>query len=121
MSLQLFQLDGNPNEIAVTKVDSFVTDGAFFLDFSRRMERLRWFGVLNGWVGLTVALVVPVIHQTEHDGGFVIGVHRSDPYFAQLPALWKARYPSKRIAGTTVADSFKVVTDFAKHFPDDSR
>jgi hypothetical protein len=121
MPLRLLQLDANPNEIAVTKVDSFVPDGTFLLDFSRRMERLRWLGVLNSRVGLTVALVVPVIHQAERDGGYVIGVHRSDPYFAQLPPLWKARYPSKRAPPNTVADPFKIVTDFAEQFPDDSR
>jgi hypothetical protein len=121
MTLQLVRLDAYTNEIAVTKVDSFVTDGAFFLDFSRPLEHLRWFGVQNRWVGLTVALFVPVVHQGEHNGGYVIGVHRSNPYFGQLRALWKTHHPSKRTPPPTVADGLKIIADFATQFPDDNR
>ena len=92
-----------------------------FFHFSRPLEHLRWFGVQNRWVGFTVALFVPVVHQGEHSGGYVIGVHRSDPYFADLRALWKAHYPSKRTLPATVADGLKIVADFSTQFPDDSR
>lgn len=121
MALQLIKLDAYPHETAVTKVGSLVTNGAFFLDFSRPLEHRRWFGVHNRWFGLTVALLVPVVHQREHIGGFVIGVHRGDPYFADLRALWKAHYPSKSTLPTTVADGLKIIADFATQFPDDSR
>jgi hypothetical protein len=121
MTLKLFQLDAYPNKIAVTKVDSFVTNGAFFLDFSRPLAHLRWFGIQNRWLGPTVALFVPVAHQDEYSSGFVIGVPRSDPYFAQLRALWKAHYPSKRTLPTTEVDGLNIAADFATQFPDDSR
>lgn len=118
MATQLFQFNAYPNDIAVTKTE-FVSDGVFFLDFSRPLERLRWFGVLNRWFGFTAALSVPVVHQGEHQGGFVVGVHRSDPYFEKVLALWKARYPSKRNPPDTEADGLKIIADFATQFPDD--
>ena len=121
MPLQLIKLHEYPNDTAVTKVGSLVTDGAFFLDFCRPLEHLRWFGVQNSWVGFTFALLVPVVHQSEHIGGYVIGVRRSDPYFSDLRALWKTHYPSKRTPTTTVADGLRIVADFAIQFPEDSK
>ncbi len=115
MTLRLFQFDAHPNEVAVTKVDSFVTDGVFFLDFSRPLE------VQRRRFGLADALFIPVVHLGEHKGGFVIGVHRSDPSFPQLRALWKERHPSQRSPPTTVADGLKIIADFATQFPDDSQ
>lgn len=121
MALQLIKLNAYPNETAVTKAGSIVTDGVFFLDFSRPLEHLRWLGVHNRWLGFTVGLLVPVVHQGEHIGAYVIGVHRGDPCFADLRALWKSQYPSKRAAPTTVADGLKIIADFATQFPDDNR
>lgn len=118
MPTQLFQFETHPNDIAVTKTE-FVSGGMFFLDFSRPLERLRWFGVLNYWVGFTAALSVPVVHEGEHSGGYVIGIHRSDPYFKDVLTLWKARYPSKRSNPEPEADGLKIVTDFAAQFPGD--
>lgn len=113
MATQLFQFNDYPNDIAITKTE-FVPDGVFFLDFSRPLERIRWFG-------FTSALLVPVVHQGEHQGSFVVGVHRSDPYFKNVLALWKARYPSKRNPPETEADGFKRIADFATQFPSDSQ
>jgi hypothetical protein len=121
MALQLIKLHAHPSEMAVTKVGSVVADGAFFLDFSRPLERIRWFGIRNHWVGFTVGLFVPVVHQGEQGGGYVIGVGPSDPYFADLQALWKVHYPSKRTPPATATDGLKIVADFAAQFPDDSR
>lgn len=121
MALQLVKLHAHPNEIAVTKVGSFVTGGAFFLDFSRPLKHLRWFGVHNRWFGFTVSLLVPVVHEGERTGGYVIGAHRSDPYFADLRTLWKARYPSTRTLPTTDVDGLKIIAGFANQFPDDNR
>src|SRR3990172_1679587 len=108
MALQLIKLHAYPNETAVTKVGSVVADGSFFLDFSRPLEHIRWFGVRNRWFGFSVGLLVPVVHQGEHKGGYVIGVKLSDPYFADLRALWTAHYPSKRTVPTTVTDGLKI-------------
>jgi hypothetical protein len=121
MALQLIKLHAHPHETAVTKIGSVVADGAFFLDFSRPLKRIRWLGVQNSWFGFTVLLLAPVVHQSEQIGGYVIGAHRSDPYFADLQALWKANYPSKRTPPTAVADNLKIVADFATQFPEDSR
>jgi len=121
MTVHLFELDNHPNQIAVSKIDSFVVDGAFFLDFSRPIKVRRWFGVPNHWFGFTVGLLVPVIHQGEQHGEYVIGVHRSDPRFADLRVLWKAHYPLSKTPPTIVADGIKIITDFATQFPNDSR
>jgi hypothetical protein len=96
MALQLIKLHAHPNELAVTKIGAVITDGAFFLDFSRPLERIRWLGVRNRWIGFTIGLLVPVVHQGEHTGGYVIGVTPTDPYFGDLQALWKTHYPLKR-------------------------
>ncbi len=47
MVMQLFQFNEYPNDIAVAKTE-FVLDGMFFLDFSRPLERLRWFAIRLG-------------------------------------------------------------------------
>ena len=125
MPVHLFELDAHPNQIAVSMTDSFVTDGAFFLDFGRPLEvSLRFlgvpprFGVINKWAGLAIALLVPIIHQSQAQGGFVIGVHISDPCFATLRALWKTHSTSVRHSPTVKAEGCKIVADFAKQFPE---
>jgi hypothetical protein len=117
MAFRLFELPDYPNQIAISEIDSFIPGGAFFLDFSRPLEHRRWLGVPNRWVGSPVAIFVPVVHEGERNGGYVLGVHRSDPYFAQLRALWKNHYPSKRTSPSTVAEGTKIVADFATQFP----
>lgn len=123
MALQLIKLPAFPseNEIAVTKVDGVIPDGTFFLDFSRPLERLRWLGVHNRWIGFTSGIFVPVVHQGEDNGGFVIGVSSGEPYFTDLQVLWKKHYPAKRSPPTTKADGLKIVADFATQFPEDNR
>jgi len=119
MTVHLRELENHPNQIAVSKIDSFVVDGAFFLDFSRPIEIYRWFGVPNRWFGFAVGLFVPVIHQGEQVGGFAISIHRSDPHFADVLALWKAHYPSRNTPPATVADGMTIVADFGRQFPND--
>ncbi|MDE2463250.1 MAG: hypothetical protein KGO02_06015 [Alphaproteobacteria bacterium] len=117
--MQLFELDDHPNQIAVSKTDSLVVDGVFFFDFSRPIEVHRWLGTLNRWLGFVVGMRVPVSHQGEQRGSLAIGIHRSDPRFADVRALWKAHYPSRKAPPTTVADGIKIIVDFAKQFPND--
>lgn len=120
MATLLFQVSENPIDIAITKTE-FVSDGLYFLDFSRPLERFRWFGVLNRWFGFTDTLIVPVVHQGESNGVFIVGVHRSDPYFKNVIALWKEHYPSKRNSPETEADVLQRIADFATQFPSDSQ
>lgn len=120
MATQLFQFSENPIDIAITKTE-FISGGLYFLDFSRPLERFRWFGVLNRWFGFTDTLIVPVVHQGENHGDFVVGVHRSDPYFKNVLVLWKAHYPSKRNSPETEADVLKRIVDFGTQFPSDSQ
>ena len=121
MALNLFDLPEYPNQVAVSKIEPFVTDGAFFLDFSRPLEHIRWFGVKNRWLGFTIGLLVPVVHQGERSGGYVIGAHRGDPYFSELRVLWKTRYPSERVPPENEADGLKVIADFATQFPSEAQ
>ncbi len=121
MELQLIKLHAHSNETAVTKVGSVVENGAFFLDFSRPIGRIRWFGIRNRWIGFTVGLFVPVVHQSEQSGAYVIGVGPSEPYFDDLLSLWKTHFPSKRTPPAMAADSLRIIADFAAQFPDDSR
>lgn len=109
-----------PNGIAVTKIDAVVTNGAFLLDFSRPLQHVRWLVILNRWLGTTVGLFVPVVHQGEEVGSFVVAVKRSDPSFADVLTLWGSRYPSTTTPPTKLADGLKVIADFHKQFPEDT-
>jgi hypothetical protein len=120
MSLHLFELDNYPNRIAVSKVDSYIEDGTFFLDFSRPLERYRWFGVENRWFGFTNCLVIPVIHQGQKYGEFMITVYRSDPYFKEIQAFWKAHYPTKNTPPAIEDGALKIAAEFASQFPEGS-
>lgn len=120
MATGLIKLHPFPTGIAVTKIDAVVINGAFLLDFSRPLQHVRWLGTLNRWLGITVGLFVPVVHQGEEVGSFVIGVKRSDPSFADVLTLWGSRYPSKRVAPSKVADGLEVIADFHKQFPEDT-
>ncbi len=126
MKVTLFKVAEHPDRTAISKIDGFVVGGAFLLDFSRPLDILRWFGVSNSrlglfnrWLGYAVGLGVPVIHQGEQEGGYVVSVDRSDPYFEDLRALWKAHYPSKATPLSTEANGLKIIADFANQFPDD--
>jgi len=120
MASGLIKLHPYPNEIAVTKVGAVVTDGAFFLDFSRPLRHVRWFGVLNRWLGFSLGVFVPIVHQGEEVGSFQIGVERSDPVLPDLLTLWRSHYPSKRSKPINFADGLKVIADFETQFPEDT-
>lgn len=119
MALTIYGLHAYPNDIAVTKVGASLEDCAFLLDFSRPLERLRWFGKVNKLIGPTIALVVPVVHHAEQSGGYVISVRRGEPYFVDLPKLWRQHYGSKRGLVSPPAGGLDIVADFGLHFPED--
>ena len=119
MPITLVAFDDPPTRFAVTKVGATVPDGRFFLDFTRKLEVIRWFGLRNKFIGPAVALLVPVIHEGEMSGGYVIGVSVGNPYFKDLHNLWRARFPSSPVSVSREADGLKTIADFAAHFPED--
>lgn len=120
MPLLLLQLAAHPDEIAATQRGECIDGGAFFLDFSRPLQKLRWFGVWNRTLGFTMSLIVPVIHQAEAAGLRTIAVDRGDPYFAELQRLWQQRFPAARPAPVTQASGAQISADFSAQFPHDA-
>jgi hypothetical protein len=94
VTVRVVQPARQPQRIAVSRSAAFVAGGICFLDFSRPIRIHRRFGRINRHVGLVVSLIVPVIHQGEELGDYVISVDRSDPCFEDLCALWTAHYPA---------------------------
>ncbi len=120
MSLQLVAFEDQPGRVAVTKIGTTVPDGRFFLDFTRKLDVIRWLGVRNRFVGPAVALLVPVVHEAQASGGYVIGIDQSQPYFRDVRRLWKAHYPSKPQSISLGMEELKVIADFAAQFPEDA-
>lgn len=118
MSLTLYGFHEFPNDFAVTKIDAGLDDCSFLLDFSRPLQRSRWLGIVNRWVGPTISLGVPVVHHAEQEGSFVIYVGRSDPYFRDIQTLWKKHSGTKRRTVGASAGGLEIAADFGRHFPD---
>lgn len=121
MTLALFGFPDAPHDIGVSKTCAEPNACAFMLDFSRPVEMIRWFGVRNSMLGPTVALLVPVVHVGETSGGYVFGVSRGEPYFKDIPKIWRKHLKASRMLVAEHVDGFEVVADFARHFPEDSR
>jgi hypothetical protein len=119
VALQLFGFHGHPSDFAVTKIDVPLDQCAFLLDFSRPLKRHRQLFGRTIWFGVTVGLLVPVVHHAEQSGGFVISVNRGAPYFIDLPKLWKKHYRSKRILISPPVGGLEIIANFATHFPED--
>lgn len=86
----LFRHEKYPKRIGICASDTFVVGGAFFLDFSRPLIVRRYLGV-----GPVAGIFVPVIHEGEREGTYVVDVGRDNAYFEDIQELWKQRYPSK--------------------------
>lgn len=121
MTLSLFGFPGSPNDIGVSKSSAEPSECAFLLDFARPIERIRWFGVRNSVLGPTVGLLVPIVHVGEKSGGYFFGVGRGEPYFEDIPNLWRKHRGASRALSADPVDGLQVVADFAQHFPEDSR
>jgi hypothetical protein len=117
--LTIYSINGYPHDFLVTKADSALEHCAFLLDFDRKLERVRWLFGTNGWIGFTVGLIVPVIHLSQRNCEFLIGVRRGEPYFVDIPKLWKQHSGARSARTITEADGLEVVADFGKHFPSD--
>src|SRR5689334_13101907 len=96
MALTVYGLYGRPDDFAVTKVGAPLEECAFILDFTRPLEKFRWLGVHNKWIGVTVGLLVPVVHYAEQSGGFVIALRYGELYFVDIPRMWKEHRSVKR-------------------------
>lgn len=118
MALTLYGFHDFPNDFAVTKIDAELDDCSFLLDFSRPLQRTRWLGIPNKWIGPTVALGVPIVHHAEQQGSFIIYVGASDPYFSDLQTLWKKHSGRKRDVISPPVGSIDIVADFGRHFPE---
>ena len=119
MPLTLLGFHGKPHDIGVSKTCAAPGECVFLLDFARPVERIRWFGIRNAVLGPTVALLVPIVHAGARSGGYVFGVSRGDPYFADIPKLWREHRAAPRAPAADVVDDLQVVADFARHFPED--
>jgi hypothetical protein len=118
MSLTLIAFDDQPNRFAATKVGNTVQDGQFFLDFTRKLEVIRWFGIRNRYIGFATGLFVPVVHVAEKSGGYVIAVSVGESYFQDIRRLWKTHFPSIPAIVSQEADGLKIASDFATQFPE---
>lgn len=118
MALKLYAFHAFPNDFAVTKIEAELEDCSFLLDFSRPLRQTRWFGILNKWLGRTVALAVPVVHHAESQGSYVIYVGRSDPYFKDIQVLWSKHFGSWRGMVSPPVGGLDIAADFGRHFPD---
>ena len=116
MRITIFKFHAFTDDFAVSKTGRFVEGHSFFLDFTRRLTLKKW---PTKWLGFHAGLLVPVIHEGQKEGGYIIGVGRMDPYFKVLIALWNERFPSSRPAPQTEAGGLVVVADFANNFPED--
>lgn len=119
MPLVLFGFHGRPHDFAVTKSGAALEDCIFLLDFSRPLEKIRWLCIRNRWVGITVGLLVPVVHGGEGNGEFVISLNSGQPYFEDIPKLWRQHYGVERTIRSDQAGGLKIISDFGIHFPED--
>lgn len=119
MTTNIFTLEEFPNRIAVSKTPNYVIGGAYFLDFSRRLETVRRLFGFDCKFGISIGISVPVVHQLEHKGEFRIGVSPTDASYKVIKELWKERYPSNAAAPTGEYDGIKIISDFATQFPND--
>lgn len=118
MALTIYAFHDYPTAFAVTKVDAPIEECPFFLDFSRPLKKYRWFGVRNNWLGFIVAVGVPIIHIGQERGEYEMGIHRGDPYFKNILALWKQHFPTKKSSPKEAADGIDIISAFGRHFPE---
>src|SRR4051812_27348929 len=121
MPLTIYAFKGRPHDFAVTKSGCSLDECCFYLDFQRPLERLRWLGFSNKWIGFTTGLFVPVAHISERTGGFVISVRAGEPYFVDLPKLWKQHNGSMRTMVVERASGLEIVGQFGSHFAEDAQ
>ena len=111
MTVRLFKLDAHPRRIAVSGVETFVVGGVFFLDFSRPLMLRRYLGV-----GPVSGAFVPVIHEGEREGTYMVPVDRENAYFGDLQELWRQRYPRSAPPPAHFARKQDILAHFVAQF-----
>ncbi len=119
MALTLYAFHDRPHDFAATKSGASLEDCVFLLDFTRPLERTRWFGIANRWLGITVSFLIPVVHKGQGKGEYVISLHRDQPYFEDIQNLWRQHYRTTRTTKSEAVDDLVVIADFGGHFPED--
>jgi len=119
MALTLYGFHDRPHDFAATKADATLEDCVFLLDFTRPLKRIHWLGVTNRWFGPTVCLLVPVRHQGDEKGGYVIGVRHGQLYFTDIPKLWREHHGIERTIKSAPVGGLDIIADFGRHFPED--
>ncbi len=89
VSPRLFKIDKYPRRVAICVAESYVVGGAFFLDFSRPLILRRYLGV-----GPVAGIFVPVIHEGEREGSYLVDMGCDNAYFDDVQELWRQRYPT---------------------------
>lgn len=89
----------------------------FLLDFYRPVEKIRWLGIKNRVFGPTIALLVPVVHVGEKAGAFVFGVSRGEPYFEDIPNLWRKHRAFPRVPAGEALDGLQFVANLKRRTP----
>jgi hypothetical protein len=117
VALTIYGFHNRPKSFAVTKVGAPIEECPFLLDFSRKLSKYRWLGFNNRWVGVVVALGVPIVHVGQATGEYEILVHRTDGYFQNILALWKENFPMQRQAPKQQVDGLEIIAAFGRHFP----
>jgi hypothetical protein len=120
MTITLFELEDFPNRVAISKANDYQVNGTFFLDFSKPLTVIRWFGKVNDVFGIAVGLRVPVIHQSENIGGYVVSCHANEPQYKTIKQLWKNHYPTANPIVAIEVDGLNLIADFAKQFKEDA-
>jgi hypothetical protein len=111
MAVRLFKVEKFPRRIAISGVDTFIVGGAFFLDFSRPLVLRRYLGVGPVW-----GMFVPVIHEGEREGTYLVDVDKDNAYFADIQELWRQRFPSTAPRPEFFARRQDILAHFAAQF-----
>lgn len=119
MALTVYAFHAYPHDFAVTKIGAPLEECSFLLDFSRELERVRRFRTFGMPWGPAIGWMVPVVHVAQESGEFVVGVARTEPYFADLPKLWKQHRGFARELRAPAAGGLEIVADFGRHFAED--
>lgn len=121
MALQIFGLRDHPDAFPVSKTMDKWEDCVFLLDFSRPIRKYRHFFGKKVPFGICTYILVPIVHAGEENGGFVFGVGINQPYFRDLPKLWRKHRGKPRTVRIEKADGLRIIADFANNFPEEAK
>lgn len=117
MAVQLFKMPSHPGRLAVSSIDGCVPGGTLFLDFSKPIRFVRG----NKFLPIATVIRVPVIHESEAEGGWLVEVSRWTPMWHEINKAWKfaraGRIQTCHVP-TGKYDASQIVADFARQFPE---